>query len=240
MGIGLLLQFPHLLRAGPVLLTPVFHPSSFILPSFVWVYIFFSIGPTPVHPQLVFCMHFCVWRCDPDGERCAPHAPTPPPSLSLLVLFWCFIRTWSWSEYLIIFLMLFYLFSLLHFSHSVMSDSLWRHGLQQSRPPCPSPSPGACSNSCPLSLWCHRNISSSVIPFSFLKSFPASGSFPVSQLSSSGGQNIVASASVLPVNIQDWFPIGLAGWSPCSPRDSQVSSPSTQFKSISSSALSFL
>ena len=100
------------------------------------------------------------------------------------------------------------------FSHSVMSDSLWPHGLQHARPPCPSLSLRACSNSCPLSWWCHPTISSSVVPFSScLLSFPASGSFPMSRLFMSGSQSIGASASaaVLPVNIQDWFPLGLTG-----------------------------
>ena len=88
------------------------------------------------------------------------------------------------------------------------------HGLQQIRLPCPSLSPGVCSNSCPLSWWCHPTISSSVVPFSSrLQSFPASGSFPMNQLFASGGQSIgaSASASVLPMNIQDWFPLGLTG-----------------------------
>ena len=100
------------------------------------------------------------------------------------------------------------------FSHLVMSNSLWPHGLQHARLPCPSLSLGACSNSCPLSWWCHPTISSSAIPFSScLRSFPASGSFLVSQLFTSGGQSIrvSASASVLPMNIQDWFPFGLVG-----------------------------
>ena len=100
-------------------------------------------------------------------------------------------------------------------SHSVMSNSLWPHGLQHTRLPCPSPTLGACSNSCPLSRWCHPTISSSVIPFSScLQSFPASESFPVSQFFASGGQSIgvSASASVLPMNIQDWFPLGWTGW----------------------------
>ena len=94
-----------------------------------------------------------------------------------------------------------------------MSDSLWPHGLQHARLPCPSPTPRACSNSCPLSQWCHPTISSSVVPFSScLQSFPASGSFPMSQLFSSGGQSIGASAaSVLPMNIQAWFPLELNG-----------------------------
>ena len=94
--------------------------------------------------------------------------------------------------------------------HSVMSHSLQPHGLQHTRPPCPSPTPGVYSNSCPLSRWCHPTISSSVIPFSCLQFFPASGSFPMSQLFTSGGQSIgvSASTSVLLMNIQDWFPLG--------------------------------
>ena len=92
------------------------------------------------------------------------------------------------------------------FSRSVMSDSLWSHGLQHARLPCPSPTPRVYSNSCPLSWWCHPTISSSVDPFSHLQSFSASGSFQISQLFSSGGQSIGVSAltSVLPMNIQDW------------------------------------
>ena len=98
-------------------------------------------------------------------------------------------------------------------SCSVMSDSLWPHRLQYTRLPCSSLSPAVCSNSLPLSQWCHPTISSSVIPFFFLQSFPASGSFPLSQLSASRGQRIgvSASTSVLPMNIQDWFPLGLTG-----------------------------
>ena len=101
------------------------------------------------------------------------------------------------------------------FSRSVTSDSLQPHGLQHARPPCPSPTPGVYSNSCPLSQWCHPTISSSVVPFSsHPQSFPASGSFQMSQLFASGGQSIgvSASASVLPVNIQDWSPLGWTGW----------------------------
>ena len=95
-----------------------------------------------------------------------------------------------------------------------VSDALWPHGLQHTRLPCPSPSPGVCSNSCPLSQWCHPTILSSVASlFSCLQSFPALGSFPVSQLFTLGGQSIGASASpsVLPINIQGWFPLGLTG-----------------------------
>ena len=103
---------------------------------------------------------------------------------------------------------------LLLFSHSVVSNSLWPYGLQHARLPCPSLSPGACSNSCPLSWWCQPTISSSVIPFfSYLQYFPAQGSFLKSWLFTSGGQSTGASASapVLPMNIQDWFPLGLTG-----------------------------
>ena len=101
------------------------------------------------------------------------------------------------------------------FSRSVVSDSLRSHGLQHARLPCPSPTPRACSNSCLSSRWCHPTISSSVVPFSSrLQSFPESGSVPVSQFFTSGGQSIgaSASASVLPINIQDWFPLGWTGW----------------------------
>ena len=98
------------------------------------------------------------------------------------------------------------------FSHSVVSDSLQPHGLQRDRLPYPSPSPGACSNSCPLSQRCHPTISSSVITFSScLQSCPVVGSFLISQLFASMGQSIGASASVLPMNIQGWFPLGLTG-----------------------------
>ena len=98
------------------------------------------------------------------------------------------------------------------FSCSVMSDSLGPHGQQHTRLPCSSVSPGVCSNSCALSQWCHPTISSSVAPFSSCpQSFPVSGSFPMSQLFTSGGQRIGASASVFPMNIQGWFPLGLTG-----------------------------
>ena len=105
--------------------------------------------------------------------------------------------------------------SSVQFSHSVVSDSFWPHGLQHTRLPCPSPTAGVYSNSCPLSQWYHPTISSSVIAFSScLQSLPASGSFQMSQLFASGGQSIgvSASTSVLPVNIQDWFPLGWTDW----------------------------
>ena len=103
----------------------------------------------------------------------------------------------------------------IQFRLSVVSNSLQPHGLQHARLPCPSPTPEACSNSCPLSLWYHPIISPSVIPFSSrLQSFPSSRSFPMSQFFPSGGQSIwaSASASVLPMNIQDWLALGLTGW----------------------------
>ena len=101
------------------------------------------------------------------------------------------------------------------FRCSVVSDSLWPHELQHTRLPCSSPTPGAYTNSCPSSQWCHPTISSSVVPFSSCpQSFPASGSFQMSQFFTSGGQSIgvSASASVLPMNTQDWFPLGWTGW----------------------------
>ena len=107
------------------------------------------------------------------------------------------------------------IFSSVQFSRSVVSDSLWPHETQHARPPCPSPTPGVHPNSCALSRWCHPAISSSVVPFSSCpQSLPASGSFPMSQLFSWGGQStgVSASASVLPVNIQDWSPLGWTDW----------------------------
>ena len=122
---------------------------------------------------------------------------------------------------------------------SVISDSLWPHGLQHARLPCPSPTLGTCSNSCPLSQWYHPTISSSVIPLSScFQSCPASGSFPMSQFFTSGSQSIgvSASASVLPMNTQDWFPLGWTGW--ISLQSKELSN--TQFKSINLLALSLL
>ena len=123
--------------------------------------------------------------------------------LHCLVFYWLILSSAS-SE-----------FSSAQFSCSVMSYSLRPHGLQHTRPPCPSPTPGVYSNSCPLSRWCHPTILSSVNSFfSCLQSFPASGSFPMSQFFASGGQSIrvSASASVLPMHSQDWFPLGWTGW----------------------------
>ena len=108
-----------------------------------------------------------------------------------------------------------YIYQFSQSSHSVVSNSFWPHGLHHARLPCPSPTPRACSNSCPSSRWCHLTVSSSVIPFSScFQSFPASGSFPMSQFFTWGGQSIgvSASASVLPVNTQDLSPLEWTGW----------------------------
>ena len=125
------------------------------------------------------------------------------------------------------------------FSHSVVSDSLQPHGLQHTRLPCASSTPGACSNSSPSSLWCHPTISSSVPLFLLPQSFPASGSFLMNQLFTSGVQSIgaSASASVLPKHIQGLFPSRLAIWSLCCSWDSQECSPAPQFGSINSLTL---
>ena len=132
------------------------------------------------------------------------------------------------------------------FSCSVVSDCSQPHGMQHARLLCPSPTPGAYSNSntySDASWWCHPTISSSVVPFSsHLQSFPASESFPVSQFFPSGGQRTgtPASASILLMNIQGWLPLGLMVWSAWCPRDSEESCPASQFENIISSALSLL
>ena len=113
------------------------------------------------------------------------------------------------------FLCLLYWFSSVQFTHSVISDSLRPHEPQHARLPCPSPTPGVHPNPCPLSRWCHPTILSSIVPFSSCpQSFPASGSFQMSQLFTSGGQSIgvSASTSVLSMNTQDWSPLGWTGW----------------------------
>ena len=118
--------------------------------------------------------------------------------------FWCFVSLCIQS-----------IWNSVQYSHSVMSDSLWPHELQHSRPPCPSPTSKVHPNSCPSSRWCHPAISSSVVPFSSCpQSLPASESFPMSQLFAWGGQSIGVSAlaSVLPMNTQDWSPLEWTGW----------------------------
>ena len=122
-----------------------------------------------------------------------------------------------------------------------MFDSLRLHEPQHARPLYPSPTPGGYPNSCPLSHWYHPTILSSVVPFSCLQSFPTAGSFQMNQVFTSGGQSIgvSASASVLPMNTQDWSPLGWPGWIFLQSKDSQESSPTIQFSSINSSVLSF-
>ena len=134
-------------------------------------------------------------------------------------------------------------FSSVQFSRSVVSDSLQPHESQHARPPCPSPTPRAHSNSRPSSRWCHPAVSSSVVPFSSCpQSLPASESFPMSQLFTWGGQSIgvSASASVLPVNTQDWSPLEWTGWITLQSEGLSGVSPTLQFKSINSLVLSFL
>ena len=131
-----------------------------------------------------------------------------------------------------------WLLGISQFSHWVMSNSFRPHGLQHTRLPCPSPSPEACSNSCPLSLWCHPTIVSSIVSFCCLQSFSASGSFPVRQFFISCGQITGASASA---SVLQWiFRVDWLVWFPCSPRDSQEYSPTPQFKHINSLVLSLL
>ena len=142
-----------------------------------------------------------------------------------------------------LFLQLALSFSSVQFSHSVVSNSLRPHESQHTRPPCPLPTPRVHSDSRPSGPWWHPAISSSVIPFSSCpRSLPYSESFPMSQLFAWGGQSTGASAlaSFLPKKSQGWSPSEWTSGSPCSPRDSQESSPTPQFKSINSSALSFL
>ena len=135
------------------------------------------------------------------------------------------------------------LFSSVQFSHSVVSHSLQPHELQHASPPYPSPTPGVHSNSCPLSQWCHPAISSSVVPFSsHPPSFPASGFLQLSQFFTSGGQSIgiSASISVLPMKIQEWFPLGWTLWIPLLSKELSRVFSNTTFQSINSSAFIFL
>ena len=142
------------------------------------------------------------------------HQAPPSSTLSQHLLQFLPIQSVMPSNYLIL-RCPFLLSLLLLFSHYVVSDSLWPHGPQHARLPCPSLFPGACSKSRPLSQWCHLTISFFDVPFSSCPHFPpASGAFPVSQLFASGGQSIGASASVLSMNIQTWFPLGWTGLIP--------------------------
>ena len=133
--------------------------------------------------------------------------------------------------------------SSVQFSCSVVSDSLWPHEPQHARPPCPSPTPSVHPDPCPLSRWCHPTISSSVVPFSScLQSFPAWGSFPLSQFFTSGGQSIgvSASTSVPPMNTQDWSPLGWTGWISLQSKGLSTVFSYTTAQKHSSSVFSFL
>ena len=158
----------------------------------------------PVNYSFSSCLRVSI--CPP-LQRSQIHPPSSHSHLanSLSYIHMCLcVCVWHIHEYMYCVINIYVQFSSVHFSHSVVSDSRRPHGLQHTRLPCPSPKPGACSNSCPLSRWCHATISSSVVPFfSCLQSFPASGYFPMSQFFTSGGQSIgvLALASVLPMNI---------------------------------------
>ena len=165
-----------------------------------WSHAGFVLSQLNYFTEPVLKVHLCCRKCQNFlpfrgwiifSCVCIPHLACP------------FI--WPWT---------FRLLLLLLFSRSVMSNSLQPGGLQHTRIPCPSPSPGVYSDSCPLSQWCYLTISSSATPFSFCQSFPASRSFPMSPLFASGGQSVGASASapILPMNIQGWFPLGLTGF----------------------------
>ena len=181
---------------------PFINLRKFLLFLVCWFFFFFNSGMDTEYCQMSFAYSFIYWAV-------------------ILWFFFFSLLTW-WitfsSKYFLISLLISYLpmgYLEVQFSHSVLSHSLGPHGLQHTRLPCPSPAPGVCSNSSTSSQWCHPAISSSVVPFSScLQSFPVSGSFPMSQFFTSGGQSIgvSASASVLPVNIQDWFPLGWTDW----------------------------
>ena len=152
------------------------------------------------------------------------------------------LYSFGWDVYLCLIRNLYLLNTfVLQFSHSIVSESLQPHELQHARPPCPSPTPRVHPNLCPSSQWCHPTISFSVVPFSSCpQSFPASGSFPMSQLFAWSGQSIGVSAlaSVLPMNTQDWSPLGWTGW--ISLQSKGLARVNSNTKSINSSVLSFL
>ena len=190
---------------------------SFIVPIFVWNVPLISpvfLKRTLGFPILLFSSN-------------SFHCSLKKALLSLLDILWNSALSWV----------------LLLSSPKVVSNSLSPYGLQYTRLPSPSPYPRFCSKLCPLSQWCHPTISTTAVPFSsWLQSFPASGSFPMSQYFTSGGQRIgaSASASILPMNIQGWFPLGLTGWITLKSKGLSRSSQTLQIKSISSSALSVL
>ena len=213
----------------------------------VWLFVTLWIVASQAPLSMGFSRqeYWSGFACPPPGDLLSPRIE--PASLKSPALSDGFFTTCATVEGTLSLCMGVCMYVMCQFS-SVQSLScvqffLWPHEPQHTRPPCPSPTPGVHPNPCPLSRWCHPTTSSSVVPFSSCpQSFPASGSFPMSQLFASGGQNIgvSASASVLPMNTQDWSPLRWLLGSPCSSRDSQESSPTPHFKSINSSVLSFL
>ena len=159
----------------------------------------------------VFKVHYALWILVTYQIYDMPK--TSPTCLGSPFSYWCSLKPKSFNLIKSSLSIFFFQF-LIQFSCSLVSDSLRPHGLQHARLPCPLPTSGVYSNSCPLSRWCHPTISSSVVPFSCLQSFPASGSFQISQFFASGGQSIrvSASSSVLLMYIQDWLLLGLTGW----------------------------
>ena len=184
------------------------------LSRFLCTHTLFSTETWPKNSMLLIHMHICILHLRIvflSGNLWSLHWVQLPRKVSLIPFSPNRINYFS-----VLFLCLVFIAisASVQFSHSDVSNSLWPHGLHYARLPCPSPTPRAYSNSRPSSQWCHPTISFSVIPFSScLQSFPASGSFPMSQFFTSGDQNIGASAlaSVPPMNIQDWFPLGLIG-----------------------------
>ena len=155
-------------------------------------------------------MLFFSWRKFPSIPSVLSWILSNAFSASIEIIIWSLVFILS-----MLYVTLMDIVSSVWFSRSVVSNSLPSHEPQHARPPCPSPTPGVHPNPCPLSRWCHPTILSSVVPFSScLQSFPASGSFPMSQLSASGGQSIgvSASTSVLPMKTQDLSPLGWTGW----------------------------
>ena len=213
---GFLTTFPINLQSLPVSLVYFFGFSSIFLWNCVFEYVH-----THIHMYIHICLHTHILT-----YTCASYLLTKRleynPAMPLFGdIFSSHLQcpgtlsTYRFISFFYNAFIIFYRISSIQFSPSVVSYSLWPHELQHARPPCPSPTPGVYLNSCPLSRWCHPIISSSVFPFSScLQSLPASGSFQMSQLFTSGGQSIrvSASASVLPMNTQDWSPLGWTGW----------------------------
>ena len=227
MSTELVMLSNHLILCWPLLLLPSVFPSIRVFSNELalpirwpkyWNFSF-SISPSSEYSRLIYFRIDWFDLADQFGRLL----------LHILNLLLFSLSSWSLSS--------------VQFSCSVVSDSLRPHEPQHARPPCPSPAPGVYPNPYPSSRWCHPTISSSVFPFSFCpQSFPSSGSFPMSQLFASSGQSIgvSASTSVLPMNTQDWSPLGWTGWISLQSKGLSRAFSNTKFKSINSSALSFL